>query len=264
MKTLTLILVLTMIFATFCAKAEIVDTIPFIDNQQKNIEKQRNSREKIEYRLNAKNFILPASLITVGAITSTTDKYRDILPITRQNPHKRPTPFDDVFQYVVPASVFAFNYVGKEKHCASDQFFVTAISLGLMTAQVRLIKGLYNKERPYGGAHSFPSGHTATAFVGSHILYREFIDADAWIAYTGYAMGSVVAAARVRHDNHWVSDTMAGAGIAIVSTELAYYLYFKIRDTLHEKTAFHENQQMSFIPMVLPDGGIGASFSMRF
>jgi hypothetical protein len=217
----------------------------------------------VEYKLNLKDLIVPASLITLGALASHTDKFRDILPVTRPNPHDRETPVDDIAQLAVAPSLFIFDALGDEKHHPVDQFFLTAISYGIMVLPVRYIKNHYESPRPYGGNHSFPSGHTATAFVGSHMIYKEFKDSNPWIAYSGYAMGAFVAGSRVAHDKHWVSDVMAGAGIAILSTELAYWIYFPVRNLITDKANKLFGNYILLSPIIQPNT-LGVNFSMSF
>jgi hypothetical protein len=187
------------------------------------------------YKFNPKDLILPLSLITVGAIASNTDNFRDILPIERVNPQDRLTPFDDVFQHASVPALFVYDAIGQEKHHPVDQFFLAAMSYGIMVFPVRYIKGHYNSSRPYGGNHSFPSGHTASAFICSHIIYKEFKDSDPLLAYSGYSFGVITAGLRVAHDKHWVSDVVAGAGFAILATELAYFIYFPIRNLITDE-----------------------------
>jgi len=218
----------------------------------------------VEYRLKPRDLILPTALITIGALASTTTKYRDILPITRPDPQDQKTPFDDIYQFFIAPSVFAFDAIGEEKHHPVDQFFVSVVSYGFMVVPVRVIKAHYERERPYGGKHTFPSGHTATAFVGSHVIFKEFIDTDPWIAWTGYAMGALMAGARVHHNKHWVSDTMAGAGIAILSTELAYAAYFPVRNFLTDKANRYFGKYLILSPVVQPGGGIGMAGGISF
>jgi hypothetical protein len=217
----------------------------------------------VEYKLNLKDLIVPASLVTFGALASHTDKYRDILPITRPNPHDRETPVDDIAQLAVAPSLFIFDALGDEKHHPIDQFFVTAMSYGIMVLPVRYIKNHYSSLRPYGGENSFPSGHTATAFVGSHIIYKEFKDSNPWIAYSGYAMGAFVAGSRVAHDKHWVSDVVAGAGIAMLSTELAYWIYFPIRNLITDGANKLFGKYIILSP-VIQTNTFGLNFSMAF
>jgi membrane-associated phospholipid phosphatase len=217
----------------------------------------------VDYKMKPKDLILPASLIAIGALASHTEKFRDIIPITRPNPQERETPFEDIFQFFVAPSVFAFDAIGKEKHHPIDQLFVSALSYGIMVIPVRYIKAHYDADRPYGGNHSFPSGHTAAAFVGSHVIYKEFKDTNPWIAYTGYAMGTIVAGARVINDRHWVADVLAGAGIAILSTELAYMIYFPIRNFLTNEANNIFGKYIIISPMVHPEG-LGMNLSVRF
>ena len=74
-------------------------------------------------------------------------------------------------------------------------------------------KYLVNERRPDGGKYSFPSGHTANAFLGAHIAYKEFKDSNPWLAYSGYALGLFVAGSRIYNNRHWVADVIAGAGM---------------------------------------------------
>lgn len=217
----------------------------------------------VEYKFNPKDLIIPASLITVGALASHSDKLKDILPITRSNPHDRETPVDDMAQLVVAPSLFIFDALGDEKHHPVDQFFITALSYGIAILPVRYIKDHYPSPRPYGGNHSFPSGHTATAFVGSHIIYKEFKDSNPWIAYSGYAMGVFVAGSRVAHDKHWVADVMAGAGIAMFATELAYWIYFPVRNLITDEANKLFGKYILLSPVIQPNT-LGLNFSMSF
>ena len=217
----------------------------------------------VEYKLKPKDLILPASLITIGAIASHTDKFRDIIPGMRNNPQDKLTPFDDVAQLVVSPSLFIFDIIGEEKHHFIDQFFLMGISYGITVLPVRIIKNNYYAPRPYGGNHSFPSGHTATAFVGAHMIYKEFKDTNPWIAYSGYAMASVVAGARVVNNKHWVCDVMAGAGIAILATELAYLIYFPVRNLITNGINDLVGKYIILSPAIHPEG-LSLNLSVSF
>jgi hypothetical protein len=217
----------------------------------------------VEYKLKLKELIIPAGLITLSSIATKTDNFRDILPIERPNPQDRLTPFDDIFQFSVAPSLFVFDAIGKEKHHPIDQFLVMSLSYGITVIPTRYLKAHYSSPRPYGGNHSFPSGHTAVAFVGAHIIYKEFKDSNAWIAYSGYAMGFVVAGARVANDKHWISDVMAGAGIAMLSTELAYLVYFPVRNFVTEEANKLFGKYIILSPVVYPNT-VGIGLSARF
>lgn len=217
----------------------------------------------IEYKPNPKEWIIPGSMLAVGILATNTDKYRDLIPGMRNNPQNQTTPFDDKAQLVPSASLFLLDIFGKEKHNPIDQLFLMAFSYGFTVLPVRQIKDNYTAERPYGGNHSFPSGHTATAFVGAHMIYKEFKDSNPWLAYSGYVMGTVVASARVIHNKHWVCDVMAGAAIAILATELAYIVYIPIRNFVTNGVNKLFDKYILLTPIAQP-GTFGVNLSIQF
>ncbi|MDR1331968.1 MAG: phosphatase PAP2 family protein [Tannerella sp.] len=102
-----------------------------------------------------------------------------------------------------------------------------------METAVYTVKNTTNIRRPDGSNNcSFPSGHTATAFVGAHILYREYRDVSPWICVAGYAVATGTGVLRVLNRKHWISDVITGAGIGILSAEAGYMLLPAIRNTL--------------------------------
>ena len=69
---------------------------------------------------------------------------------------------------------------------------------------------------------SFPSGHTATAFVTATILHREYGHLHPLVSIGGYTAAAATGILRIRKNRHWASDVAAGAGIGILATELGY------------------------------------------
>lgn len=88
------------------------------------------------------------------------------------------------------------------------------------------IKEFNDRKRPDGhGYSSFPSGHTATAFMCAQMLHREYGETlSPWISVAGYGLAATTGIFRVIANRHWCSDVMGGAAIGILSTELAYEL----------------------------------------
>ena len=80
--------------------------------------------------------------------------------------------------------------------------------------------------RPDGSTrNSWPSGHTATAFVGATILHKEYgLTRSPWYSVAGYGVATATGVMRVLNNRHWVSDVLSGAGIGMISGELAYAL----------------------------------------
>ena len=91
---------------------------------------------------------------------------------------------------------------------------------------VNSIKYTSKEMRPDGSsANSWPSGHTATSFAGATILHKEYgLTRSPWYSIAGYGVATATGVMRVLNNRHWVSDVLSGAGIGILSTELAYAL----------------------------------------
>ncbi|SHI32262.1 PAP2 superfamily protein [Hymenobacter daecheongensis DSM 21074] len=96
-------------------------------------------------------------------------------------------------------------------------------SEALMLTSVFAIKHLTRETRPDGSDNlSFPSGHTAQAFLAASIVHTEFKDKSQWYGIGAYTIAGSVAALRMINTKHWQSDVVAGAGIGILSAHLAY------------------------------------------
>lgn len=79
---------------------------------------------------------------------------------------------------------------------------------------VTLLKSLSNRRRPNGeDSYSFPSAHTAYAFTTAAVL-NEFYG---WkVGVPAYLLGALTATSRMQDNQHWLSDTVAGAAIAVM------------------------------------------------
>jgi membrane-associated phospholipid phosphatase len=100
---------------------------------------------------------------------------------------------------------------------------VIAKSEAIMLSSTFIVKALSHEERPDGSDNlSFPSGHTAQAFLAASIVHTEFRDKSQWYGVGAYAIATSVAGLRMIVDKHWQSDVVAGAGFGILSAHLAY------------------------------------------
>ena len=99
-------------------------------------------------------------------------------------------------------------------------------SFAIMNLIARPTKHILKRERPDGRAfNSYPSGHTATAFMTAHMLQKEYGETvSPWIGVGGYGIAATTGIFRVIANRHWCSDVLGGAAIGIFSTELAYEL----------------------------------------
>ena len=133
--------------------------------------------------------------------------------------------YDDVTQYVPAGLVLSLKACGYESRTKCGGMLVSDVmSIGIMTATVKGIKYAVNRQRPYGGDHSFPSGHTATSFMTATMLHKEYGWRSPWFSIGGYTIAALTGVSRIMNNAHWMSDVVAGAAIGVGSVHLGYYL----------------------------------------
>ena len=69
---------------------------------------------------------------------------------------------------------------------------------------------------------SFPSGHTATAFMTATLLYKEYGFKSVWVSIVAYAAAIITGMTRILNNRHWMIDVIVGAALGILLTEMAY------------------------------------------
>ncbi len=106
-----------------------------------------------------------------------------------------------------------------------DRTIILGTSYLLLSATVLSLKSLTKVERPDGTANSFPSGHTATAFAGAEFLWQEYKDVSVWYGISGYIVATGTGFFRIYNNKHWLTDVAAGAGIGILTTKVAYWIF---------------------------------------
>lgn len=188
-------------------------------------------------------YILPAALITYGVLSFHVNALTNFDKYVRSNVSTGHGTFmnhtDDFLQYSPAAAVYALNIFGvKSKHDFADRTGAYLLSEGIMASATWTLKHAVNRLRPNGlDYYSFPSGHAGTAFTAAEFFSQEYGDQSAWYTVAGYTVATTVSFLRVYNDYHLFSDVIAGAGIGIASTKLAYLVYPVIRKKLwpHKK-----------------------------
>ena len=98
----------------------------------------------------------------------------------------------------------------------------------LSTVTTTALKFTIRREDPYqtsdpnewgkSGGASFPSLHASAAFAIGTVLAESGSDEVRWIRrLLGYGLGAGTAYLRLKHNQHWLSDTVAGAAVGISS-----------------------------------------------
>jgi membrane-associated phospholipid phosphatase len=133
----------------------------------------------------------------------------------------------DYIQYSPAAIMLALKIAGLESRSDWPRMITAdGASVVIQAGITNAVKYSLKRERPDGRAHnSYPSGHTATAFMCAQMLHKEYGETvSPWISVGGYGIAATTGIFRVIANRHWCSDVMGGAAIGIFSTELAYEL----------------------------------------
>ena len=183
------------------------------------------------------------------------------------------TGIDDYTQFFGPVATTGLKIAGVEGRSDWGRYLAsTAMSYAIMAGFVNGIKYTAKEMRPDGStANSWPSGHTATAFVGATILHKEYgLTRSPWYSIAGYGVATATGVMRVLNNRHWVSDVLSGAGIGIMSTELAYALsdvFFKgkglLRGNNSGEKSIIDNPSFFSISMGIGFGSRNIDFDMQ-
>lgn len=133
----------------------------------------------------------------------------------------------DNYTQLAPAIVMlGMKSLGVESRSSWKRMLVSdAFSTLLMTSAVQTLKSATHVTRPDGSnRHSFPSGHTATAFMTATMLNKEYGHLSPWVGIGAYSTATATGLMRMANNKHWLSDVLVGAGIGILSTEMGYWL----------------------------------------
>lgn len=137
--------------------------------------------------------------------------------------HKR---YDDYTQYVPLAATWGLKAAGVQGRSSWGELAVSnAFSAVLMAGMVNGLKYTVREWRPdHSTRNSFPSGHTATAFLCATILHKEYGMKSPWYSIGGYTLAGLTGVTRQLNNRHWIGDVLVGAGIGILSADLGYFL----------------------------------------
>lgn len=250
-----ILITISLIFCFYCSNAQSADsssvktTFPPIKLHL------TESINEINNRL--KSLILPTAAIAYGFISLGNKEIKTLNITTKteiKEHHPNPvTKLDNYLQYSPVISVYALNALGvKGKNNFRDRTIIYGLSTIISSAIVIPLKHITKEQRPdSSGFNSFPSGHTATAFAAAEFMRQEYKDVSPWYGIAGYAAATATGILRMYNNKHWVGDVVAGAGIGIISTKLAYWIYPAIKRKL-----FKDKPMSAMVtPFYQPGGG---------
>lgn len=186
----------------------------------------------------ARSLIFPSVLIAYGAGNFFLKPVRTLDMNIYDNVREKAPNFnhhpENFFRYAPVALVYGLNLAGVEgKNAFIDRTVILVMAGGMMNLSIFGLKKVTNRLRPDGSNYnSFPSGHTAIAFLGAEFMAQEFGDRSIGYSAVGYGFAVATGILRIYNRNHWFSDVVAGAGFGILSVKAAYLLYPYVKTRL--------------------------------
>lgn len=207
-----------------------IDTLSHLSPSTIRYQKSAKYPSSDRYHFKSKQLVLPTILIGTGILGLTSDwmesQNHDLKNELTEDIDTKVT-IDDFSQYAPFVSVYGLNLCGvKGEHSLRDYTAILATSYIIMGITVNTLKMSIREQRPDGsGYNSFPSGHTATAFMGAELLRHEYRNVSPWIGVAGYAVAAGTGFFRLSNNRHWFTDVITGAGIGILSAKASYWLF---------------------------------------
>jgi membrane-associated phospholipid phosphatase len=134
---------------------------------------------------------------------------------------------DQLFKWIPVFSVVLFDLAGiRPKNNFKNALKIIGLSEAIRNTMVVPLKKTVKRRRPddFFKLNSFPSGHTATSFMGAEILHQETKKEAPLLSLAGYGIAITTATLRLYKKKHWLSDVIAGAAIGILSARMTYRL----------------------------------------
>lgn len=201
------------------------------------------------HRFSPRQLVLPGALVAAG----TTGLFQPVMAWKYELQDAVHTlggqdrfPFEDYVQYVPALAAVSAGWLGvRAEHETADRLMLSATSYAVTAGLTwALLKRTVVSIRP--GIHytyvasgrqdeitpdanpkyfnSFPSGHSATAFMGAELVRLEYGREHPWLAVGAYAVATGVGVMRIYHDYHWFTDVLAGAGMGILGARIGWWL----------------------------------------
>lgn len=214
-------------------------------------------------------FLAPTLLMGAGIATMGDhlwyDRYDAYDCIQRNYPDFQ-SRVENYLVFLPAVTVYGLNLAGvKGKNNFMDRSIALLVSVTLTGISSNFLKSATKVWRPNGSDdRSFPSSHTALAFVSATFLHEEFKHRSPWYSIAGYSIATATGVLRMMNDQHWLSDVLVGAGLGILTTKLVYWIDPLLRKRLNNSTGSQANDRLSFLPYVSPDHyGIFLQYRIR-
>ncbi|RSK51371.1 phosphatase PAP2 family protein [Hymenobacter rigui] len=204
---------------------------------------------------------VPVTLVTLGYLSrneNVLDEMKEeVHEETREHFPNFHTGLDDYSRHLPIWGAYGLYAVGMKGDRGVVPFTVCyGLSHALSTGIVSHLKHISRTQRPDNPADfsSFPSAHTAEAFMTATLLHEQFGKDRPWVSVAGYSVATATGAMRMLNNRHWVTDVLAGAGIGFLSAEAVWRVYPAAARLLPGKLG----QKLLLVPTYAPGGTVGA------
>lgn len=203
---------------------------------------------------------LPVALLGIGVYSVLDSRVINRYEIKEERDEHFPNFHSKIDNYLIhtPAVlVYGLNMAGvKGKNDLRNRTLLLVKSEVIMAALTFSLKSVSNVQRPDGSDYeSFPSGHTAQAFATATFMAKEYGDKSIWYSIGAYGMATTVGAMRILNNRHWASDVFMGAGIGILSTNIAYLT--------HRYRWKNKNANLTVLPSYSKGPGVYLSYRFK-
>lgn len=214
-------------------------------------------------RIEWRQAILPASLIGAGAVALVPgfvrDGSRDVTDgvIDMRGSNGRLW-VDDYVQYLPVAGSLVLGCSGvRGRHSFRERTLIVCSSYAALAVLTNVPKLCVNEKRPeFEAENSFPSGHTATAFMGAELVRMEY---GGWYGLGAYAVAAGVGFMRMYNGRHWLHDVVAGAGVGILSARIGEWSALLWRNVLAVRGKGHRDFVLTPVASPVCGGNYGVA-----
>ena len=136
------------------------------------------------------------------------------------------TPVDNYLQFVPMVSAYVTGFIPgtKPRHSNGRRLWMFMQAQVLTSVATLALKHYTHELRPNGSDYlSFPSGHTAQAFMGAALFDAEYPGQLKGLKIGMYTLAGLTGMFAMMNDRHWANDVLFGAGIGILSVRLLYW-----------------------------------------
>ncbi len=213
------------IFTPLSDSASIVakpDTVPTVEKEQYAFYIEENP-------IKTSGFVVPIAMMVQGLWIRGRSGLYSSEKIREDRNYLFPdfyTPLDDYIQYIPCVAAYATGFIPgtKPRHTNGRRLWMFVQAQVLTSLSVLAIKHYSDVLRPNGDDYeSFPSGHTAQAFMGATFFDMEYPNQMRGVKIGLYAIAGLTGALAVMNDRHWAGDALFGAGLGMLSVRMLFW-----------------------------------------